>query len=47
MPRLQLGPAQSVVADHLASYQQFPPRQMPGSSIDRVMEKLRNPPSSN
>jgi len=43
-----LVPAQSVVADHLASYQQFPPRQKPGSfSIEQVMEKLRNPPSSN
>jgi hypothetical protein len=43
-----LVPAQSVVAQHLASYQQFPPRQKPGSfSIEQVMEKLRNPPSSN
>ena len=41
-------PAQTIVAEHLASYQDFPPRQRPGSfSIDRVMEKLRNPPSSN
>ena len=41
-------PAQIVVAQHLASYQQFPPRQRPGSfSIEQVMEKLRNPPSSN
>ena len=41
-------PAQTVVAQHLASYQQFPPRQRPGSfSIEQVMQKLRNPPSSN
>jgi arylsulfatase len=41
-------PAQKVVAQHLASYQQFPPRQRPGSfSIEQVMQKLRNPPSSN
>ena len=41
-------PAQTIVAQHLASYQQFPPRQRPGSfSIEQVMQKLRNPPSSN
>jgi len=41
-------PAQTVVAQHLESYKQFPPRQRPGSfSIEQVMEKLRNPPSSN
>src|SRR5262245_24893012 len=41
-------PAQKLVAQHLASYQQFPPRQRPGSfSIEHVMQKLRNPPSSN
>ena len=41
-------PVQTIVAQHLASYQQFPPRQRPGSfSIEQVMEKLRNPPSSN
>jgi len=41
-------PAQMVVAQHLESYKQFPPRQRPGSfSIEQVMEKLRNPPSSN
>jgi hypothetical protein len=41
-------PAQSIVAQHLASFQQFPPRQRPGSfSVEQAMEKLRNPPSSN
>jgi len=41
-------PAQTVVAQHLESYKEFPPRQRPGSfSIEQVMEKLRNPPSSN
>jgi len=41
-------PAQTVVAQHLETYKQFPPRQRPGSfSIEQVMEKLRNPPSSN
>ncbi|UVC13376.1 hypothetical protein [Mesorhizobium onobrychidis] len=43
-----LVPAQSVVAQHLASFQEFPPRQAPGSfSVEQAMEKLRNPPSSN
>ena len=32
----------------LMSFQQFPPRQRPGSfSVEQAMEKLRNPPSSN
>jgi hypothetical protein len=36
------------VAQHLASFQQFPPRQRPGSfNVEQAMEKLRNPPSSN
>jgi arylsulfatase len=36
------------VAQHLASFQQFPPRQKPGSfSVGEAFEKLRNPPSSN
>ena len=39
---------QSLVAQHLESFQQFPPRQRPGSfSVEQAMEKLRNPPSSN
>ena len=43
-----LAPAQAVVAQHLASFQEFPPRQKPGSfSIEQVMEKLMNPQSSN
>ena len=41
-------PAQSLVAQHLASFQQFPPRQRPGSfSVEQAMEKLRNPPANN
>ena len=33
---------------HLMSFQQFPPRQRPGSfGVEQAMEKLRNPPSSN
>ena len=43
-----LVPAQSLVAQHLVSFQQFPPRQKPGSfSVEQAMEKIRNPPSSN
>jgi arylsulfatase len=43
-----LVPAQAIVAQHLVSFQQFPPRQRPGSfSVEQAMEKLRNPPSSN
>ena len=43
-----LVPAQGIVGQHLMSFQQFPPRQRPGSfSVEQAMEKLRNPPSSN
>ena len=43
-----LVPAQAIVGQHLTSYQQFPPRQRPGSfGVEQAMEKLRNPPSSN
>ena len=43
-----LVPAQALVAQHLESFKQFPPRQKPGSfSVEQAMEKLRNPPSSN
>jgi arylsulfatase A-like enzyme len=43
-----LVPAQALVGQHLMSFQQFPPRQRPGSfSVEQAMEKLRNPPSSN
>ena len=41
-----LVPAQALVAQHLTSFQQ-PPRQRPGSfSVEKALEKLRNPPSS-
>jgi arylsulfatase len=45
-------PAQTIVAQHLASFQQFPPRQAPGSfTVNQVMENMRrlsrNPPSTN
>jgi arylsulfatase len=41
-------PAQAIVGRHIASYQDFPPRQRPGSfSVEQAMEKLRNPPSTN
>jgi arylsulfatase len=34
-------PAQAFVAQHLATYKEFPPRQKPGSfNLDRVLEKL-------
>ena len=37
-----LVPAQAIVGQHLATFQQFPPRQKPGSfSVDQVMEKLK------
>ena len=43
-----LVPAQSIVAQHLATFQAFPPRQKPGSfSIDQAMEKLMNQKGSN
>jgi arylsulfatase len=43
-----LVPAQALVAQHLESFREFPPRQKPGSfSVEQAMEKLRNPPSSN
>ena len=35
-------PAQAFVAEHLATYKEFPPRQKPGSfNLDRVLEKLQ------
>ncbi len=38
-----LVPAQAIVAQHLAAFQEFPPRQKPGSfSIDRAMDLLMN-----
>jgi len=34
-------PAQAFVAEHLATYKEFPPRQKPGSfTLDKVLEKL-------
>ena len=45
---LALLPAQAIVGRHIMSFQQFPPRQRPGSfSVEQAMEKLRNPPSTN
>jgi arylsulfatase A-like enzyme len=43
-----LVPAQAIVAQHLQTFQEFPPRQKPGSfSIDQAMEKLMNQKSNN
>jgi hypothetical protein len=45
---IRLALLQALVAQHLESFKQFPPRQKPGSfSVEQAMEKLRNPPSSN
>jgi arylsulfatase len=39
-----LVPAQALVAQHLQSFREFPPRQKPGSfSLDQVIEKLMKP----
>ena len=39
---------QAIVGQFLQTFQQFPPRQEPGSfSVEQAMEKLRLPPSSN
>jgi arylsulfatase len=41
-------PAQAFVAQHLATYKEFPPRQKAGSfSLDRVLEKLQEASSEN
>jgi len=41
-------PAQAIVARHLQSFQEFPPRQRPGSfSVEQAIEKLRAPMSDN
>jgi arylsulfatase len=43
-----LVPAQAIVGEMIASFQQFPPRQRPGTfSVEQAMERLRLPPSSN
>ena len=42
-----LVPAQAV-AEHIASFREFPPRQRPGSfSVEQAMEKLLLPSSTN
>lgn len=39
-----LGPAQMIVAEFLATFKDFPPRQKPASfTIDQVLEKMQNP----
>jgi len=41
-------PAQAIVAQHIQSFKEFPPRQRPGSfSVDQALDQLRLPPSSN
>lgn len=41
-------PAQAIVAQHIQSFRDFPPRQRPGSfGVGEALEKLRLPPSSN
>ena len=41
-------PAQAFVAQHLATYKEFPPRQKPGSfSLDKVLEQLQEAGSLN
>jgi arylsulfatase A-like enzyme len=43
-----LVPAQAIVAQHLASFKEFPPRQRPGSfSVGEAMEMLMKPKGSN
>lgn len=43
-----LVPAQAFVAQHLATYKEFPPRQKPGSfSLDQVLEKLQEAGAGN
>jgi len=41
-------PAQAIVAQHIQSFVEFPPRQRPGSfSVEQALNQLRIPPSSN
>jgi hypothetical protein len=41
-------PAQAIVSQHLASFQQFPPRQRPGSfTVEQALEMLGLPSSGN
>ena len=43
-----LVPAQSIVGQFLATFQEFPPRQKPGSfSVDQALEKMMNQKGSN
>jgi arylsulfatase len=43
-----LVPAQAIVAQHLQSFQEFPPRQKPGSfSVDQAMQMLMNQKGGN
>jgi arylsulfatase len=43
-----LVPAQAIVAQHIQTFQEFPPRQRPGTfSIDQAMDKLTNQKGSN
>jgi hypothetical protein len=42
-----LVPAQGYVAQHLATFKEFPPRQKPGSfSLDQVLEALQSSPKT-
>jgi hypothetical protein len=41
-------PAQSIVGQHIASFQEFPPRQRPGSfSVQQAMDMLMKQKASN
>ena len=41
-------PAQAFVAQHIATYKHFPPRQKPGSfNLDRVLEQLQEASGEN
>ena len=41
-------PAQSIVAEHLATFQEFPPRQRPGSfSVQQALDMLMKQKGSN
>lgn len=43
-----LVPAQTIVAQHSATFREFPPRQRPGSfSVEQAMEMLMKPKDSN
>jgi arylsulfatase len=46
--RLRLGPGAAIVGQFLASFQEYPPRQKPGSfSVDQAMDKMRNQEGAN